>query len=302
MRLKTIEKELIMKCYKELGYFYCHGEKDIGDVLCNLVKIGIMKVSYSKFRGLNLCRLTNIGIESQEEITQEIKSMFKKMMVFENWIGFDGPGSLTRNGDVPFSFSDLCYSIKLSGIKNDLPTSFDRHNLADYLGEWIEGYWRGSTNGEIKAKLNGLSPNIFESYRGKILEYLNRKPDGPKSKFSVENSKEFEKRVGIDKTIGRVIHSKHRAQERYSLFLNRKDLDDITNEIGGENSWFLRSRDNGSDSLWLILFKGEYLLTVYDDERSEVVTFLTMNTMWEKKIFDRFGIQVNESCVGVSAA
>ena len=300
MRLRTIEKEIIMKCYKEIGYFYCHGETEVGDVLCKLVKTGLMKVSYSKSRGLNLCRLTNLGIKSQEEITQEIKSMFEKMLVFENWIGFDGPCSLTRNGDVPFSFSDLCYSINISGIKNDLPTLFDRRNLASYLGEWVEGNWQSSTNGEIKARLNGLAPNIFESYRGKVLEYLNKKPDGPKTKSFVES--EFEKRVGIDKTIARVIHSKHRAQERYGLFLNRKDLDNIADEIGGENSWFLRSRNNGADSLWLILFKGEYILTVFDEEKSEVITFLTMNTMWEKKIFDSFGIQVSESCVGASAA
>lgn len=70
-------------------------------------------------------------------------------------------------------------------------------------------------------------------------------------------------------------HAKRRALQRYSLILNRQDLDDIVSKIKSRDAEFVERQSNRV-TIWRLSFKETLIRVVYDSLRHTIVTFLPL--------------------------
>lgn len=91
------------------------------------------------------------------------------------------------------------------------------------------------------------------------------------------------------KAFGQRIHAKRRLYERYGFDVNKTEYEKICNKIKSNDGWYLKKLTNRL-SLWLVLFKEEYLFTVYDKHRGQIATFLTLEMGQVKDVYAECGI------------
>ena len=68
-------------------------------------------------------------------------------------------------------------------------------------------------------------------------------------------------------------HAKRRFYERFGILLNRKDRQNLINQIQGNRAKFVEKESNRV-SLWDVMVKGKIIRVVYDKDRKNIVTAL----------------------------
>lgn len=79
-----------------------------------------------------------------------------------------------------------------------------------------------------------------------------------------------------DKKIAQRIHAKRRAEQRFGLTLNRRDMRQIVLNIQSRNPELAQfvSRTSNRVTLWRIYWDGGWYKVVYDTNRGTLVSFL----------------------------
>lgn len=78
------------------------------------------------------------------------------------------------------------------------------------------------------------------------------------------------------------IHAKRRALHRFGLELNTGDLKAIVEKIQNNKAKFV-SRDSLRISKFQVEVDGKQVVCVYDKQRKEIVTFLTLGMVQNEK-------------------